>query len=139
MAPRKVPEPPADAELRELVAGAWPAWRALLAGQPELRPEWKYYGEKYGWNLKLFSGKRNLCFVVPGAGQFTVGFVFGERDAQRVLESNVPQAVKDELAAARQYMEGRGVRVVVREEPQLVPVLQLLAIKRTARRPLDAK
>jgi hypothetical protein len=135
MATRDVPDPPAHAELEGLLAGAWPAWRALLDGQPELRPEWKYYGAKYGWSLKLFSGKRNMCFIAPGAGQFTVGFLFGANDTQRVLSSDVPQALKDELADAREYIEGRAVRVVVARHEDLKPVLQLLAIKRAPRRP----
>jgi hypothetical protein len=140
MALRNVPEPPADTELQGALGTAWPAWQALLTGEADLRPEWKYYGVKYGWSLKLFSGKRNLCFLTPGAGQFAVGFLFNPRDTERVLAAGVPQALKDELAAARVYIEGRPVRVVVREQRDLGPVVELLAIKRTSRRPpLEAK
>lgn len=130
-AERVLPEPPADQALAGLLGGAWPAWRALLDGQGELRPEWKYYGQKYGWSLKLFRRSRNLCFLTPGEGAFMAAFLFGERDRQRVLEAGLPQALRDEFAAARSYVEGTPIRVQVRGPADLAPVLALLEIKRS--------
>ena len=138
MAPKPQPQPPAAAELQQQLADAWPAYRALLDGAADLRPEWKYYGVKYGWSLKLFKGSRNLCFIGHYDREFLVAFLFGERDEPRVLESRVPQALKDEFTAARRYAEGRPLRVHVRGPDDLPPVLELLDIKRTPRPPLKA-
>ena len=138
MAPKVQPQPPAAAELQQQLADAWPAYRALLDGAADLRPEWKYYGVKYGWSLKLFMGSRNLCFIGHYDREFVVAFLFGERDVPRVLESGVPQALKDEFTAAKAYVEGRGMRVHVRGPADLAPVRELLDIKRSPRKPLKA-
>lgn len=40
----------------------------------DLTPEWKHYGAKSGWILKLFSKKLNVLFVIPMQGYFRVAF-----------------------------------------------------------------
>jgi hypothetical protein len=136
---KETPQPPGDAELQRQLGGAWQAYRALLDAATGLRPEWKYYGQKYGWSLKLFAGTRNLCFMGPYDGELLVAFLFGERDVERVMASGIPQAFKDELAAARAYAEGRPLRVRVRNPEDLAPVMELLAIKRTPTKPPRGK
>ena len=136
--PKQTPQPPADAELQQRLGEAWPAYRALLEATADLRPEWKYYGAKYGWNLKLFKGSRNLCFLDHYQGEFTIAFLFGERDVPRVLESGIPPALKDEFTGAKQYVEGRPLRMRVRTPAELPAVLALLDIKRSPTRPQRA-
>lgn len=133
--PRAAPPPPDDAELQRILDEAYPAYRALLDSAPELRPEWKYYGQKYGWSLKLFAGRRNLCFLAARERELGVAFVFGKRDVPRVLAAAIPQAMKDEFAAAKPYPEGQGLRIKVRTLADLEPVQELLAIKRNPLKP----
>jgi hypothetical protein len=133
--PKTTPQPPGDAELQQQLGGAWHAYRALLDAAADLRPEWKYYGQKYGWTLKLFAGSRNLCFLGPHEGELMVAFLFGPRDFERVLESGVPQAMKDELLASKRYVEGTPLRIRVRTPADLPPIMELLEIKRHPVRP----
>lgn len=122
---------PTAAELEQQLGRSHAAFRELLAEAATLRPEWKYYGPKIGWTLKLFEKKRNLCFVSPKAKHFDVAFLFGERAAESVLASAaVPEPVKDELRNARRYVEGRAVRVTVAGRKDLATVRALLALKR---------
>jgi uncharacterized protein DUF3788 len=106
----------------------------LLATHPELKPEWKYYGKKYGWTLKLFERKRNLCFITPRDGELRVAFVFGDKQYRDVMESSVQNDVKEQLANAKRYAEGRGVSLVIRKNADLKTVEELLRIKRGATR-----
>lgn len=121
---------PGEEELARALGPSYAVLQQLLAEYAELRPEWKYYGQKHGWSLKLFEKKRNLCFVQPREGHFRVAFALGARQAATALASNLPAEVKRELAEARQYAEGRGVSVSVQGPEHLAPVRQLLAIKR---------
>jgi hypothetical protein len=134
MTARTTPQPPGDAELQQQLGEAWTTYRALLAAAPDLRPEWKYYGAKYGWTLKLFLGSRNLCFLSPHEGELMVAFLFGPSDFERVLESGVPEPMKDELRTARRYVEGTPLRMTLKTPTDLPPVLELLEIKRTTRK-----
>ena len=128
-APLGAPQPPREEEIRERLGGVYPLYRALLEGGPFV-PEWKFYGAKYGWSLKLFEKKRNLCFINPKDGSFDVAFNFGDRAAEAVLAGTSSEAVKEALRAARRYAEGRGVRLTVASAPDLDEVRRLLAVKR---------
>ncbi len=128
-APVGRPEPPQEQETETLLGPAFPLYRALLESGP-FTPEWKYYGQKYGWSLKLFEKKRNLCFIRPQEGAFVVAFVFGDRAYDEVLAGPSSEAIKDELRGSKKYPEGRMVRVTVTGEADLDEALLLLAVKR---------
>lgn len=95
----------------------------------QLTPEWKHYGQKSGWVLKLLSKKRNLLFVGPDNGYFRLAFVFGERAVEAVLKSQLPETIKNELMNARKYAEGRGIRFEIRDESELENIKELIRIK----------
>ena len=95
----------------------------------QLTREWKHYGQKSGWTLKLLSKKRNLLFVGPEEGYFVIAFVFGDRAVEAVLKSQLPENIKNDLQNARKYAEGRGIRFEIRDGRELESVLQLIRIK----------
>lgn len=95
----------------------------------QLTHEWKHYGQKSGWTLKLLSKKRNLLFVGPESGYFIIAFVFGDRAVEAVVKSGLPETIKNELVNARKYAEGRGIRFEIRDDSQLDNVMQLIKIK----------
>ena len=131
MPTREPPTEPTQAEKDAIVGEGADLLEAFLARNPELRPEWKYYGRKYGWGLKVFRKKRNMCFVGHEPGGLALSFIFGDRAFERLLESELRPDVREVAEAARRYPEGRGVRLVVRDESDLDAAQHLLDIKRT--------
>jgi hypothetical protein len=95
----------------------------------DLSPEWKFYGQKSGWILKMLSGKRNLLFIIPLKNHFTVNIVFGDKAVEEVMQSNLPDSIKQELQSAQKYVEGRSVQVDVKTEQDEKNVLELIKIK----------
>lgn len=130
MSPKTAPPPPTEAELRAKLGESYAAYEAFLARHADLRPEWKYYGAKHGWSLKLFEKKRNLCFLAARDGELHMGFVLGGRAAEAAEKSKLPAALKKEIREARVYVEGRGALVVARSEKDLAAADILLEIKR---------
>jgi len=127
--PRPQPDPPQEEAIRTRLGDVFPLYRALLEAGP-FTPQWRYYGEKYGWSLKLFEKKRNLCFIGPKEGCFDVAFIFGDRVRDAALAGDQPEDIMGMLRAGRHYPEGWGVTVSVRGAEELELVKQLLAIKR---------
>ena len=109
---------PGDAQLAEALGDSFALWTdlkaAIAAEHGPVVEEWKYYGPKSGWTLKLLRGKRNLFFLIPGEGAFTLGFVFGDKAVAAVERSRLPKSLIAELRDARKYAEGRGLRLEVR-------------------------
>lgn len=124
---------PDNRRLNRAIGESGPCWKALKAyilkkhGEPI--EEWKYYGPKAGWVLKVLLRKRNLFFLTPLKGYFRIAFVFGDRAASIVEKSNVPAAVKKDLKETRRYAEGRALRIEVKRQKHVPAVKKLIDIK----------
>jgi hypothetical protein len=123
--------PPTDAELRRKLGRKYSCYEAFLARNSDLRPEWKYYGAKTGWTLKLFDRRRNLCFITPCEQQLLISFALGTAAVGRALDATLPDAVKQEIRDGPHYVEGTAARIVVNAKRDLVAAQVLLDIKRT--------
>ncbi len=123
--------PPTPARVAEVLGARAPHFDALTAMIPAPRvATWKHYGKTAGWTLKLGAGARNLCFVVVRPRCFTVAFVMGDRAVAAAQASALDDGLKRELANARRYVEGRGIRVLVTSRQSLRQVALLLELKR---------
>lgn len=108
----------------------WKAFRDhVQEAHGPLKPEWKYYGAKYGWGMKMFKGGRNLFFLGVQEGTFFIGFLFGDKAVEAVKESDLPQEIVRELVNARKYAEGRGIRIEVKSKKSVEIVETLVDIK----------
>ena len=95
----------------------------------ELIEDWKYYGQKSGWTLKLLRKKRNLFFMIPQKGFFRITLIFGDKAVSEVEKSDVPEDIKEELRAARKYAEGRGIGIDVQSSEDVETINKLVNIK----------
>lgn len=123
-----------DEEILSGVLGAsFKSWTEIKTSITEqhgaTKEEWKYYGAKSGWVLKLLLKKRNLFFLIPDRKHFTIGFVFGDRAVDAIGQSTLPAAMISEVTEARRYAEGRGLRIDVRNRTTVNQILTLVDIK----------
>ncbi|TKG95119.1 DUF3788 domain-containing protein [Puteibacter caeruleilacunae] len=95
----------------------------------EFTPEWKHYGKSSGWLLKLYSGKRNVLFVLPCDGYLKTSFIFGVKAVDAVMNSTIPDKHKTALNNARKYAEGRGLQIEVQSWEDVDTVKELIKIK----------
>jgi hypothetical protein len=131
MPEKRIPEEPTQAEIDEILGEGVPLLEAFLERNPELRPEWKYYGPKHGWSLKVFRKKRNMCFVGPEPGAVAMGFLFGDRAYDHLCGLDLEPALRRTVEGAKRYPEGHAIRVVLREESDLEDAQLLLDVKRS--------
>ncbi|MBN2409067.1 MAG: DUF3788 family protein [Candidatus Aminicenantes bacterium] len=124
---------PDNRRLNKAIGESGPHWTAIkahvLKKHGEALEEWKYYGPKAGWVLKVLLRRRNVFFLTPLKGYFRIAFVFGDRAASTVEKSNVPAAVKKELKETRRYVEGRALRIEVKRQKDVPAVKKLIDIK----------
>lgn len=96
---------------------------------PKALEEWNFPGQKYGWSFRIKDKKRAIVYLLPRDGYFKAALVFGGKACEQVYASNVNEAIKSELAAARQYAEGRGISIVVNFASDLEDIKRLIEIK----------
>ena len=124
---------PDDEILSGVLGASFKSWTEIKPSITEqhgaTREEWKYYGGKSGWVLKLLLKKRNLFFLIPDRKHFTIGFVFGDRAVDAIGRSTLPATMISEVRKARRYAEGRGLRIEVRNRTTVKQILKLVEIK----------
>jgi hypothetical protein len=109
---------PTEKMLKEALGRTYELWQEikkhLSEEYGELTEDWKFYGQKYGWQLKTYQKKRNLFFFIPIKDFFKLTFVFGDKAVEAVQKSNLPTDIKTTLKNAKKYMEGRGLQIEVK-------------------------
>ncbi len=124
---------PDEKRLLRTIKDCKPHWTAIKAhiakNHGEAIEDWKYYGPKAGWVLKVLLKKRNLFFLTPLKGYFRATFVLGDKAASAIEKSNLPASIKNELKEARRYPEGRALRVEVKRQVDARYVKKLIDIK----------
>ena len=121
----------------EMVQGAlkdnapvWNSFYNFLKEKSGGSGTWKMYSKGAGWTFQIKNKKaRTLLYLIPQDGYFKVGFVFGEKAAEEVLDSSLPEDIKAELRAATKYVEGRSVMFDVRTGRDIENMKTMLDIK----------
>ena len=124
---------PNDKSLAKVLGKSYQHWKAiknhLEKEYGETTEEWKFYGAKSGWVLKTLLKKRNLFFFAVRGKQFGVAFVFGDKAVSAVTQSDLPKSLIEELANAKKYAEGRGLRIEVKSRREVEQIIKLIKIK----------
>jgi len=124
---------PTEQDLSENLGPTYKLWeeikKSLSDEYGHLAEEWKYYGQKYGWSLKLFYKKRNLFFFTVYGKYFRMGFTFGDKAVSAIEKSDLPKSIIEELKNAKKYVEGRGVRIEVKRQSDVENIIRLVGFK----------
>ncbi len=124
---------PTEKDLTEKLGAKHKLWRGIhdlvLSKYPEGFAEWNYPGKKYGWSYRIKDKRRAIIYFLPRDKYFKVAFVFGDKAMTKIMRSNVSERIKKELNEARKYVEGRGIRIEVKNESIIPDIEQLIEIK----------
>jgi hypothetical protein len=91
--------------------------------------EWNSYSPKAGWSLRLKGKERNILYLSPCRGAFTVSFALGDKAVQAARSSRLPARVIQIIDTSKRYAEGTGVRIDVKGPQDIPAVKKLVAIK----------
>ena len=123
---------PSAKGLAAMLGDSLEAWKKLtvwLTGKGICCKEWHSISPKYGWAIRPKLKSRNVLYMGPCAGCFRVSLVLGDRAVAAARASDLPKAVLLEIAGARRYAEGTGIRLLVTRAEDLAPVRALVEIK----------
>jgi hypothetical protein len=124
---------PNDKALSDILGRSYNYWEqirdALEREYGQIAPEWKYYGARSGWTLKMMFKKRNLFFLAPCEKYFRIAFVFGDKAVRAIEQSDLPPEMIREVNNSKRYPEGRALRIEVRKREQVNDIIKLAAIK----------
>jgi hypothetical protein len=125
--------PPDDATLEQALGTTKKLWNAIVAHLDSLpnglAREWKYYGKKHGWQMKVTDGKRAVLYLIPHDGSFRAALALNDQAVAALPSQKIPPSFVREITTAKAYPEGRPARVEVTGTGDLTVVKKLLALK----------
>ncbi len=123
-------KPPTEPELARALGVVKPHWDSIvvdLARELDLdNREWKSYGVKHGWALRLRRGKRNIVHLSPCQKCVAVLFILGDRAVAAARASRLSRAAVKLFDEAPRFPEGTGIRLEV-TGPKHLPLIRKLA------------
>jgi Protein of unknown function (DUF3788) len=125
---------PTETEVAAALGAAKPMWDQIIGGlqsdQFRVRDrEWKCPAPKYGWSLRLKRAGRNIVYLIPQEGRFSIAFTLGKRAVAGALTSDLPEELKQVIKDAPIYPEGTGVRFEVKSPEYLGAIMKLARFK----------
>lgn len=113
---------------------AWEDLAQFIRDSFSTREELRFYGKNYGWALRFRKSGKALVSLYPAPGSFTIQIILGEADAQKALTLRLGEHVRQVIADAHPYPEGRWVFVSVESEQDIQDMREVLALKGTTSR-----
>jgi hypothetical protein len=124
----KTPDPES---LKASLGSTFHLWQQIcdyvLTAYPEGLEQWSW--SKHGWSYRIRDKRRAIIYLLPRNGFFKAAFVFGNKATDLIMGSSISALIKAELAAARAYAEGRGIRIDVKDEAVFPDICELIKIK----------
>jgi hypothetical protein len=127
---------PETASLEAALGAAFPWYEGLLAAAEGFQQEWRHYGKKYGWKMKIHDGSKALLELTIGERGLRVGLAVRERELEALREDPSASPVIGAFLDGEAASEGWGIRIDVRDELRygqaLILVKALAALRRSS-------
>ena len=82
-------EQPTESQVKAALGAAWVHFEALQSLTGTCQREWRHYGKKYGWKLKVHADDKTLFELTVAEGWFLVAMALREKERQD-LQADAP-------------------------------------------------
>jgi hypothetical protein len=104
---------PDPAAIEAALGDGYPWYEGVLEAAEGFQADWKHYGKKYGWKLKVHDGTKALFELTVAPGNFRIGMAVRERELLALRGDPALAAELAGLLAADKAKEGWGIRIAV--------------------------
>lgn len=124
---------PNEEDILQALGTTYPLWKSIEADviqkYSNAKLEWNYSGVKFGWSYRIKDKKRVLIYFLPRNNYFKVAMVFGQNATDTIMNSTINDSIKTTLQEAKVYAEGRGIRIDIQDDSQIMDIKELISIK----------
>jgi hypothetical protein len=124
---------PTDELIFEIIGENSVYWEKLIEYLYEkhlnITEEWRYYNDGKSWLYKAVRKKQTLYWIGIIKDTFRVSFWFGDKAEPVIVESSLPDSIKEEFKNAKRYGQLRAISIEVRSDDDCSNVIQLIELK----------
>jgi len=130
--PKSLVGGPSEVELRTLLGRRYTMFDRVAHPSSRVGGEWRCYKKGTPPILKVIDGKHTLYYVRPDRSSVHVTFLLGRRACEAALAGQLPRSLRAAIRSAKQFPEGRAVRLELHRMRDVADVEALLAVKLAA-------
>ena len=106
---------PGNEQIAAVLQETWTYCEQLLALTRSCEQDWKHYGKKYGWKLKVHAGGKTLLELTVADGWFLVSMAIRDKERKDLIADPAAGELAGMADAAAAFPEGHAIKVEVRD------------------------
>jgi hypothetical protein len=106
---------PEEGSIGAALGDKFPWYRGCLEAAAGFEQDWKYYGAKYGWKLKVWDGSKALFELTVAKGYFRLSMAVREAEVEALRADAAAAPALAELLDSGKSKDGWGIRLTVNE------------------------
>lgn len=106
---------PDEASIKAALGEKFPWYLASLEAAAGFEQDWKYYGAKYGWKLKVWDGSKALFELTVAKGYFRLSMAVRETEVEALRADASTAHGLSELLDPEKSRNGWGIRLTINE------------------------
>lgn len=124
---------PTDDLIFSIVGKQQAFWEMLVqrvkSSYPEALEQWNYYNDGKSWLFRMIRKKKTLFWIGVFSDYFRITFYFGDKAEPLILQSKIPEAMKNDFIQGKRYGKIRAVTLRPEKEEDIDTAMELLAIR----------
>lgn len=124
---------PDDEVIESIVGRKIDLWKSVLKHADEnykdVSGSWNYYKDGKQWLFKFVQKKKTLFWAAVIEKSVIITFYFGDKAESLVLDSDLPEPMKDGFRNAKRFGSIRPVSVVLSEQEDVENIIKLISLK----------
>lgn len=125
---------PDEAAVESALGKRYSWYLGILEAAKGFEREWKHYGKKYGWKLKVHDGTKMLFELTVADSNFRIGMAVREAELQALRADPETAAGLADILDPGKSKEGWGIRLLIddaaRYEQALLLIKAVAALRR---------
>jgi hypothetical protein len=125
---------PEESSIQAALGEKFPWYLGALEAAAGFGQDWKYYGAKYGWKLKVWDGSKALFELTVAKGYFRLSMAVREAELEALRADASTAQGLSELLDAGKSKNGWGIRLTINEEAKYEKACALIKAVAALRR-----
>jgi hypothetical protein len=101
----------------------------LYQNHKDISEVWRFYNDGKSWLFRTLKKKNTIFWVAVLKDSFRVGFYFGDKAEPMILQSTLPENIKNDFLNAKRYNTIRPISVTMADSKDVDTVIKLIELK----------
>lgn len=101
----------------------------LYLNHKDISDVWRFYNDGKSWLFRTLKKKNTIFWVAVLKDTFRVGFYFGDKAEPMIMQSDLPESIKDDFKIAKRYNTIRAISVTISDSSDVDHVIKLIELK----------